>query len=1221
MVVPANITGGTPSDTSVVHASQDGSPTNSRSHDERGISRLQSAANVYSASKTSYDVGDLVIESNTLFRNIIAVTSPEAFDPDKWEAIPNVNPLTFPDDSTQASAALKNALFGSLRTIVFDKEFESAEEAVISDITFKRDDGLKMWVVGSVGTVFEYDLGTAWDSSSAVITPGGTFNPAGSAPVSITWGKDGEKFYVTDSGSNDAKEYDAATPYTVVGMSTTPVGSVSPPVLELLLKSVEFHPSGKILYLTGQTTPARIYQFNLTTAWELDTATDSGIDLSVNVEDPQPIGVKFTSDGFIMYLGGNVSDALFEFHMTKAWDLANARVQPTPFNLSDAIDTFEGFYVRDGATQLYAVGGDDEVHQYGFGIDNLEGNSHLGAITSHNIITDRTYQYQDDSYQVEASFPVGNIAPIEKSKFNQSFPTVDQTTGPGGVFWKPDGTKMFVTGNNNFTIFEYDVSVPFDVSTAVVGDDTIVTVGTQPTNTCFSLDGLHLYVPSNNAATIEQYDLPEAWDLDGAVLAFTLDMPTAVSAVRSCVFRPDGLIMLVGNAGNGGRVHEFLLGEPFELSTAKVTGVIQDIPDTIPFGIFVRNDGKKLYVNDTAADTVKEFDLFDPWNITSLQLASTLDLAASTNSLGLFLKPDTLKFYMPDADPAIQGVTEFDLPLISSGQVVSNEGVTTIEVFTENNFPAAVSNVITLTTGNYIIKDSFTMTPANRIEVPSGASVTVEAEDLTNTTITTDLTGSPLFTMASGAVALTVKVRIDLTNNNAELYNIQSGEFIVDASVATFTGDTSGVKKLGVINNGFSFVLLRNAEFSGWNTGWEVQGTGIFLLLQSIGISDFTGTSPFIDFTANSVNLEVLADESRAIIGGGQAFFSIDPTNITPIRLLNNTLQVSTIFYEVGGLDQTATNVTATGNIGSPDSMTRGTTFLRFANAFTTSGMTQDTPFPIAGITWQFANLEGTSVTDGVLQILAPGTQDYTLDYYSTIQRSGGAAPPLGYSVTVLLSGGGATATATIDTGSVVDPVVIDSGGGGWHTVPTVTFTGGSPTITATGTANVTGGVISIEITAAGTAYVDKETLTIAGGTGTGVEGIANVTAGPGPLESVTITNRGTGYTPGDTFTLTGVGTGATGDANVNGIVTSITLTNAGTDYSSAPDVVFGTISAEDILIANPPRAFNSGFVQAGDNEPVVLTQGTLLELALINNDNTAQLDVNQAKLSVTRGG
>lgn len=87
-VTPAGITPGSASDGSVVHASDAALGNLSRSHDEREISRLQSAILAYDAAKT-YEVGDLVRESGFNWICVTQITVPEAFDDSKWNFVDN----------------------------------------------------------------------------------------------------------------------------------------------------------------------------------------------------------------------------------------------------------------------------------------------------------------------------------------------------------------------------------------------------------------------------------------------------------------------------------------------------------------------------------------------------------------------------------------------------------------------------------------------------------------------------------------------------------------------------------------------------------------------------------------------------------------------------------------------------------------------------------------------------------------------------------------------------------------------------------------------------------------------------------------------------------------------------------------------------------------------------------------------------------------------------
>ncbi len=82
-VTPAGITPGSASDGSVVHASDAALGNLSRSHDEREISRLQSAIRPYDATKT-YEVNDVTSFNQQAQICITQITVPEAFDPAKW---------------------------------------------------------------------------------------------------------------------------------------------------------------------------------------------------------------------------------------------------------------------------------------------------------------------------------------------------------------------------------------------------------------------------------------------------------------------------------------------------------------------------------------------------------------------------------------------------------------------------------------------------------------------------------------------------------------------------------------------------------------------------------------------------------------------------------------------------------------------------------------------------------------------------------------------------------------------------------------------------------------------------------------------------------------------------------------------------------------------------------------------------------------------------------
>ena len=147
-----------------------------------------------------------------------------------------------------------------------------------------------------------------------------------------------------------------------------------------------------------------------------------------------------------------------------------------------------------------------------------------------------------------------------------------------------------------------------------------------------------------------------------------------------------------------------------------------------------------------------------------------------------------------------------------------------------------------------------------------------------------------------------------------------------------------------------------------------------------------------------------------------------------------------------------------------------------------------------------------------------------------------------------------ATGIATLTSG-VVTGITITNGGTGYTSPPTITFTGGGGSA-AQATASISNtSIVSAVMSASGSNFSSDPTATFL--VGTGAVGVGLIGIG---VQSVTITNGGSGYVSPPTVSFSGGGgTGAQGFATVvGGVVTGVTITNNGSGYSSAPSVGFG---------------------------------------------------------------
>ena len=160
---------------------------------------------------------------------------------------------------------------------------------------------------------------------------------------------------------------------------------------------------------------------------------------------------------------------------------------------------------------------------------------------------------------------------------------------------------------------------------------------------------------------------------------------------------------------------------------------------------------------------------------------------------------------------------------------------------------------------------------------------------------------------------------------------------------------------------------------------------------------------------------------------------------------------------------------------------------------------------------------------------------------------------------TVSFTGGGGTgATATaILSGGAVTGLVLGAGGSGYTSAPTVGFTGGGGSGAAAIAALTPSTVASIAVGSGGSGYTAAPAVVLTGGAGSGAGATAVLT--PTALAAIALTAPGSGYTSAPTVTITGGGgSGATASVTIAaGGVSGLTLTAPGSGYTSAPTVTF----------------------------------------------------------------
>lgn len=148
----------------------------------------------------------------------------------------------------------------------------------------------------------------------------------------------------------------------------------------------------------------------------------------------------------------------------------------------------------------------------------------------------------------------------------------------------------------------------------------------------------------------------------------------------------------------------------------------------------------------------------------------------------------------------------------------------------------------------------------------------------------------------------------------------------------------------------------------------------------------------------------------------------------------------------------------------------------------------------------------------------------------------------------------------TLGSDNAITGLTLVSGGVGYDTTPSVSFTGGGVGASASVVLASTGSIKAVAITDGGT-YADDGSyaLVFTGGGGEAGGAVGTATVSSGTVTAITITNNGSGYTTAPTVTVdytgTGTPTAAVLTATVQRAIASVTLTSGGSGYT-APSIV-----------------------------------------------------------------
>jgi len=247
--------------------------------------------------------------------------------------------------------------------------------------------------------------------------------------------------------------------------------------------------------------------------------------------------------------------------------------------------------------------------------------------------------------------PWGDIA-ITSTSFVQSSPTLTDGTNswwPNGMFFKPDGTKMFILGWRNGTgtsdLVEFSLSTAWDISTVSYVAQVSAVTTSYGRGCPFRRDGTALFF-YDNAETMRKYTLSTAWDLTTASLdsSNSTSFSTYTSSQpRNPFFSEDGKTVLIVD-NNNDALYQFSLSTAWDITSGSVSydaTFSTTLYTNHPRGVFASSTGDQIFIlgNEGA---VYKFTTTD-FDITSLVADGSY--ASANLQSALFMDYDNLKMY------------------------------------------------------------------------------------------------------------------------------------------------------------------------------------------------------------------------------------------------------------------------------------------------------------------------------------------------------------------------------------------------------------------------------------------------------------------------------------------------------------------------------------------------------------------------------------------------
>ena len=541
----------------------------------------------------------------------------------------------------------------------------ASQAATPAGVAFNSN-GTKMYIVdNNFSDVHQYSLSTAFDLSTASYdSVSFSLSSQDTAPFGLFFKPDGTKMYISGYTNSNVYQYSLSTAFDI---STASYDSVSFDLSSQLLlgapAALLLSDDGTKMYMLS-TADANVYQYSLSTAYDLSTASYDSVSFDVSNEDALSFGISFNSGGTKMYMSGFNSKSIYQYSLSTAFDLSTASYGSINFTVGSQDSTPRNTAFKSDGSKMYLVGAaSGTIYQYSTALITNTLDLSTGSVFELTPTSDIQVTLTNPAASGTSSGATLLLDGAATSTYDianavydsVSFNVASQEAGPAGLVFNDDGTRMYIVGSGSATVYQYSLSTGFDLSTASYNSVSlgVSSEDTVPLGLTFNDDGTKMYVIGANNDNVYQYSLSTAYELSTASYdSVSFSVTSQDSSPQGVTFNTSGSKMYVIGLTNES-VYQYTLSTNFDLSTASYDSVsfIVTSQGSGPREVVFNTDGTKMFVVGNVEDTVHQYSLSTAFDLSTSSYDSVSFSVASqaVSPLALAFSSDGTKLYISDS--------------------------------------------------------------------------------------------------------------------------------------------------------------------------------------------------------------------------------------------------------------------------------------------------------------------------------------------------------------------------------------------------------------------------------------------------------------------------------------------------------------------------------------------------------------------------------------------